>query len=99
MLLPADKHVVRCKWVYTVKQTLEEKVDRYKAMLVVKDYNQTYGIDYDETFTHVAKMGIVRTLVSCAANLEWLIHQLDMKNAFFALESSGRGLHGASTRL
>jgi hypothetical protein len=49
---------------------------------VVKGYSQTYGIDYDETFAPVAKMGTVRTLISCVANFGWLLHQLDVKNTF-----------------
>jgi hypothetical protein len=57
-------------------------VERYKARLVVKGYSQTYGIDYDETFAPVAKMSTVRTLISCATNLDWPLHQLDVKNAF-----------------
>jgi hypothetical protein len=45
-------------------------------------YTQTYGIDYEETFAHVAKMKSVRVLISCAANCGWNLHQLDVKNAF-----------------
>src|SRR2546430_8511817 len=82
MPLPVGKRAVGCKWVYTVKQTPEGKVDRYKARLVAKGYSQTYGIDYDETFALVAKMSTVRMLVSCAANIDWPLHQLDIKNAF-----------------
>jgi hypothetical protein len=65
-----------------VKQTPEGKVERYKARLVARGYSQTYGIDYDETFAPVAKMSTVRTLISCAANFGWSLHQLDVKNAF-----------------
>src|SRR4051812_3861835 len=80
--LPAGKRDVGCKWVYTVKQTPEGKVDVYKARLVAKGYSQTYVIDYDETFAPVVKMSTMRTLVSCAANFNWPLHQLDVKNAF-----------------
>jgi hypothetical protein len=80
--LPVGKKAVSCKWVLTVKQNPEGKVERYKARLVVRGYSQTYGIDYDETFALVAKMGTVRTLISCAANFGWPLHQLDVKNAF-----------------
>jgi hypothetical protein len=80
--LPAGKKAVSCKWIYTVKQNPEGKVERYKARLVARGYSQTYGIDYDETFAPVAKMNTVRILVSCAANFGWKLHQLDVKNAF-----------------
>ena len=79
---PPGKKVVDCKWVYTMKQNPKGKVERYKARLVAKGYSQTYGIDYDETFAPVAKMSIVRTLISCAANFDWPLYQLDIKNAF-----------------
>ena len=47
-----------------------------------RGYSQTYGIDYDETFAPVAKMSTVRTLIFCATNLDWPLHQLDVLNAF-----------------
>jgi hypothetical protein len=80
--LPKGKRAVGCKWVFTVKQNPKGEVDRYKARLVAKGYSQTYGIDYDETFAPVAKMGTVRTLISCAVNFGWPLHQMDVKNAF-----------------
>jgi hypothetical protein len=74
--------VVRCKWVFTVKHKADGSVERYKARLVVKDFTQTYGIDYEETFTPVAKMNSIRILLSLLANSHWPLQYLDVKNAF-----------------
>jgi Reverse transcriptase (RNA-dependent DNA polymerase) len=80
--LPPGKKAIGCKWVFTVKQNPEGRVERYKARLVAKGYSQTYGIDYDETFAPVAKMSTVRTLISLVANGGWKLYQLDVKNVF-----------------
>jgi hypothetical protein len=50
--------------------------------LVAKGYTQTYGIDYDKTFSPVTKISSVRVLISLEAKLDWPLYQLDVKNAF-----------------
>ena len=49
---------------------------------MAKGYTQTYGIDYQETFSPVTKLNTVRILLFLAANLDWSLHQFDVKNAF-----------------
>ena len=69
--LPKGKKVVGSKWGFTVKYKAGGEVERYKAQLVAQGFTQTYGIDFEETFAPVAKL-----------NLDWELHQLDVKNAF-----------------
>ena len=57
-------------------------MDRLKARLVAKGYTQTYGVDYFETFSPVARLNSVRLLISMVVNLDWPLYQLDVKNAF-----------------
>ena len=52
-----------------------------KVCLVAKGYTQSYGIDYDEIFSPIAKISFLCTLISLAANLDWPIFKLDVKNA------------------
>jgi hypothetical protein len=41
-----------------------------------------HGIDYDETFTPVARMDSIRLVLSIVAAKGWEVHQMDVKNAF-----------------
>uniref|UniRef100_A0A2N9IHL0 Reverse transcriptase Ty1/copia-type domain-containing protein n=1 Tax=Fagus sylvatica TaxID=28930 RepID=A0A2N9IHL0_FAGSY len=79
---PARTSIVGCCWVFTVKQNPDSIVDCLKACLVAKGFTQTYGLDYTKTFSPVAKLNSIRIIISLAANLDWLLHQLDVKNVF-----------------
>ncbi|GKG32395.1 ribonuclease H-like domain-containing protein, partial [Tanacetum coccineum] len=54
----------------------------YKARLVVNGSTQLKGIDVDETFSPVVKIGTIQTVLSLASSRHWLVHQLDVKSAF-----------------
>ena len=80
--LPKGKKLVGCKWVFSIKYKADRSIDRYKARLVEKGFTLTHSIDYLETLSLVAKLNTVRVLLSLVANLDWPLHQLDVKNVF-----------------
>ena len=80
--LPEGKKPVGCRWIFTIKRRADGSIERYKARLVANGYTQTYGIDYEERLSPVAKMNTVTTLLSIASCKEWPLHQFDVTNAF-----------------
>lgn len=61
---PRNKRVVRCKRIFTLKYDANGTTEKHKIILVAKGYTQTYGIDYNETFSPSTKMNIVRVVLT-----------------------------------
>ena len=80
--LPQGRKALKSRWVYKIKTDAGGNITRYKARFVVKGYLQKFGLDYNETFANTVRPGIYRALFFLAAELDWEIHQWDIKSAF-----------------
>jgi hypothetical protein len=76
------KKEIGCKWVYKDKHNANGSVSIYKTKLVTKGCAQTYGIDYEETYSPVAKMITIRTIIVMVVAKGWFFCQLGVENIF-----------------
>ncbi|GKE80513.1 retrotransposon protein, putative, ty1-copia subclass [Tanacetum coccineum] len=61
---------------------MDGAVHTFKAHLVAKGFTQTYGVDYEETFSPVVNIRSIRILIAIAAYYDYEIWQMDVKTAF-----------------
>nr|GEU69020.1 hypothetical protein [Tanacetum cinerariifolium] len=57
-------------------------VIRNKSRLVAKGYAQKEGVDFEESFAHVARLESVRLFIAYAAHKSFTVYQMDVKTAF-----------------
>jgi hypothetical protein len=77
-----DKNVIDTKWVYRNKLNEYGQVTRNEARLVCKGYAQVEVVDFEETFSPVARMEAIRLLLAYACSKNIKVYQMDVKSAF-----------------
>lgn len=58
----SDTHVISNKWVCKVKHKAYGNVERYKARIVAKGFQQTARLDYFETLSPLVKAITIRVI-------------------------------------
>ncbi|GKB82442.1 retrotransposon protein, putative, ty1-copia subclass [Tanacetum coccineum] len=78
----SDKWLDAMNWLFKKKTDMDGVVYTYKARLVAKGYTQTPRIDYEETFSPIVDIRVIRILKAIAMYYDYEIWQIDVKTAF-----------------
>ena len=73
---------IGCKWVFKKETDMEGNLVTYKVRLVDKDYHQRQGVNSNETFSPIAMLKSIRTLLSIVSHYNYVIWKLDVKTTF-----------------
>ncbi|GJR53551.1 putative ribonuclease H-like domain-containing protein [Tanacetum coccineum] len=79
---PDKVMVITLKWIYKVKLDELGGIMKNKARLVAHGSHQEEGIDFEESFTSVARLDAIRIFLAFAAHMNMIVYQMDVKTAF-----------------
>ena len=57
-------------------------MQKHKERMIARGFTQQLGIDFNETFGHVAHMDTIRTILVIVAQNKWCVYQMDVKSTF-----------------
>ncbi|GJX13433.1 retrovirus-related pol polyprotein from transposon TNT 1-94 [Tanacetum coccineum] len=70
-------------WIEAVKEELNE-FERLEVweLLVARGYRQEKGIDFEESFSLVARLEAIRIFIAFVAHMNMIVYQIDVKTVF-----------------
>lgn len=78
---PATKIMSSC-WVFVIKRNQQGEVERYKARLTIRGFEQVFGLDYWEVYSPVVSMEAVRVVIMLALYYDLELRHVDFTTAF-----------------
>jgi hypothetical protein len=79
---PPNCKPIGTKWVWKNKEGGNGELVRNKSRLVTQGYSQKEGIDYEETFSPVARLEAIRILLAFSMAKGFKLYEMDVKSAF-----------------
>ncbi|GKC66493.1 retrotransposon protein, putative, ty1-copia subclass [Tanacetum coccineum] len=77
-----DGKTIGSKWLFKKKTNIDGAIHTYKARLLAKGFTQSYGVDYEETFSLIVYIRAIRILIAIAVFYDYEIWQMDIRTAF-----------------
>ena len=79
---PENANIISTRWVFVKKMDENGNLQKYKARLVARGFEQIFGVDYNETFAPVVRFTSIRLILTLAVKYKMHVHQMDVKTAF-----------------
>ncbi|GJV33069.1 retrovirus-related pol polyprotein from transposon TNT 1-94 [Tanacetum coccineum] len=79
---PSGNNITRTKWIFRNKMDENEVVIRNKERLVSLRYRQQEGIQYDQTFAHVAILEAIMIFFAYATYRDFKLYKMDLNSDF-----------------
>lgn len=80
--LPKGKKAIPSKFAHKKKRDAEGKVKQHKSRFCAKGCNQTFGIDYFETYAPTPRWDSLRFVFAAVLYLQLALRSLDVNNAY-----------------
>ncbi|GJX16910.1 putative ribonuclease H-like domain-containing protein [Tanacetum coccineum] len=80
--LPNGKRAIGTKWVFRNKKDDRGIVIRNKARLIAQGCIQKEEIDYDDVFSPVTRIEVIRLFLAYDSFKDFMVYQMDVKSAF-----------------
>ena len=65
-----------------IKHDADGSIEKYREIFVARGFYQKEGIDYEETFSLVARYSSIETIMELAYMIKWDLRQMDVKTTF-----------------
>jgi len=66
---PNDKSLVGSRWIFKVKHAVDGSIEKCKVIFFAKGFSQVEGVEYEETFSPVARYSSNRSILALAAQM------------------------------
>src|SRR5882724_9315602 len=80
--LPKGANVVGSHFVFHYKLNAAGKIASHKVRLVAQGFSQQEGVDYNETFSPMAKLSAICIIATLVAHNDWELEQTDIDGAY-----------------
>jgi transposase InsO family protein len=80
--LPPNTPTVGSKYVCKVKMNPDGSIAKFKVRLVAQGFTQVEGINFYDTYSPVAKLSTIRTIIALAAINNMSLHHIDVNTAY-----------------